>query len=236
MFDVEAAFLNAELETPMYLEWPESMKELGFITEKEERKKCIKLVRSMYGNVDAALRWQKAFIKLCTNEEIKCVQSKTDPCMLYKKNKKGKICLMIAVYVDDVLMAGESEMIKNFKEQFKKTYKITDLGKLKRHLGVWYEWIKDNEESMVKIHMDDMAEKIVKEYERLTNGTVKKWNSPGYSRIKLTKPENEDEIYKQEEYRSMVGKVMYLVNKSNPTCLNAVRELAKHFNNPTKQH
>ena len=50
------------------------------------------------------------------------------------------------------------------------------------------------------------------------------------------KPENENEIYKQDKYRSMVGKVMYLVNKSNPTSLNTVRELAKHFNNPTKQH
>ena len=29
---------------------------------------------------------------------------------------------------------------------------------------------------------------------------------------------------------------MYLVNKSNPTCLNAVRELATYFNNPTKQN
>ena len=36
MFDVEAAFLNAELETPMYLEWPKSMRELGFITKEEE--------------------------------------------------------------------------------------------------------------------------------------------------------------------------------------------------------
>ena len=81
-----------------------------------------------------------------------------------------------------------------------------------------------------------MARKIVKEYEKLTNGTAKEWNSPGYPSIKLTRTENEDEIYKQEEYRSMVGKVIYLVNKSNPICLNAVQELAKHFNNPTKQH
>ena len=54
----------------MYLEWLESMRELGFITkEGEEEEKCLKLVRSMYGNVDAALRWQKSFIKLCTNDE-----------------------------------------------------------------------------------------------------------------------------------------------------------------------
>ena len=143
---------------------------------------------------------------------------------------------MIAVYVDDVLMAGESENIKTFKKQFRITYKIKELGKLKRHLGVWYEWIKDDKESMVKILMDDMTRKIVKEYKKITNGTVKEWNSPGYPSITLTKPENEDEIYKQDKYRSMVGKVMYLVNKSNPTCLNIVRELAKHFNNPMKQH
>ena len=96
---------------------------------------------------------------------------------------------MIAVYVDDVLMAGESENMKIFKKQFRKTYKITDLGKLKRHLEVWYKWIKNDEDSMVKINMDDMARKIVKEYEKLTNGTVKEWNSPGYPSIKLMKPE-----------------------------------------------
>ena len=42
------------VETPMYLEWPESMKELGFINEKEQEEQCIMSVRSMYGNVDAA--------------------------------------------------------------------------------------------------------------------------------------------------------------------------------------
>ena len=89
--------------------------------------------------------------------------------MLYIKNEKGKISLMIAVYMDDVLMAGKSEKIKIFKEQFKKIYKINDLAKLKRHLGVWYKRIKNGKNSMVKINMDNMARKIVKEYEELTN-------------------------------------------------------------------
>ena len=39
MFDVEAAFLNAELGTPMYLKWPEMMKELKFISNEEEKKR-----------------------------------------------------------------------------------------------------------------------------------------------------------------------------------------------------
>ena len=64
MFDVEAAFLNAEMEKPMYLEWPEGMIELGFITREQARYSCIKLVKSMYGNVDAALRWMNAFTRV----------------------------------------------------------------------------------------------------------------------------------------------------------------------------
>ena len=222
MFDVEAAFLNAELETPMYLEWPESMNELGLINEKEEAEQCIKLVRSMYGNTDVALRWQKEFIKLCTEKEIGCKQSQTDPCMLYKRNEPGELQLIIAVYVDDVLISGKEEEMPKFKNKFNQTYKITDLGKLKRHLGMWYKWIKNKEGSTFKMHMDNMARKIVKKYEELTHGAVKEWTSSGYPSIKLTKLNSEDEMINQEGYRSIVGKVMYLVNKTHSVCLSPV--------------
>ena len=94
---------------------------------------------------------------------------------------------MIAVYIDDVLMVRESENIKIFKKQFRKIYNITDLGKLKRHLEIWYESTKDGKDSMVKINMDNMARKRVKEYEESTNRAVNEWNSPGYPSIKLKK-------------------------------------------------
>ena len=124
MFDVKTAFLNAELETPMYLEWPEFIRELGYITEEEESDRCIKLVRSMYRNIDAALRWKKAFTKLCANEEIGCIQGQTGPCILYKRNKNGELELLIAVYVDDIVISGREQKIQRFKTKFKKTYKL----------------------------------------------------------------------------------------------------------------
>ena len=103
----------------MYLEWLESMKELGFMNEKEEAEQCNKLVRSMYGNVDAALRWRKAFIKLCTDDEIGCAQSQADPCMLYKHEETGKLKLIVAVDVNDVLISGKEKEIYKFKTKFK---------------------------------------------------------------------------------------------------------------------
>ena len=126
------------------------------------------------------MRWMKAFVKLCISDEIGCQQSIVDPCLLFKKNKNGELILLIAVYVDDVLIAGEKEDNDTFKTEIKKTCKITELGDLKRYLGIWFEWIKsESGERSIKLHIDDMAIKIVKEYEKLMGNTLKEWSTPG---------------------------------------------------------
>ena len=79
--------------------------------------------------------------------------------MLYKKDEEGKLRLIVAVYADEVLISAREIDFREFKETFKKRYYITDLGKLKKYLGIWYEWIKSAKESIIKIHMDDMARK-----------------------------------------------------------------------------
>ena len=55
--------------------------------------------------------------------------------MLYKHHETGELQLIVAVYVDDVLISGKEEVIHKFKTKFKQKYKIIDLGKLKRHLS-----------------------------------------------------------------------------------------------------
>ena len=57
LFDVEAAFLNSEMENVMYIKWPPGMVELGFMTQEEFNTTCAELKMAMYGNVDAALLW-----------------------------------------------------------------------------------------------------------------------------------------------------------------------------------
>jgi hypothetical protein len=41
IFDVEAAFLNADLDKQVFIEWSQGMLELGFITEEDKVNKCI---------------------------------------------------------------------------------------------------------------------------------------------------------------------------------------------------
>ena len=50
------------------------------------------------------------------------------------------------------------------------------------------------------------------------------------------KSNDEDEVINEEGYKSMVDKVLYLVNKMHPVCLRLVQELVKHFSHQTKHH
>ena len=49
------SYCNMEVE--MYIEWPEEIVDLGIITKEFLGGYCILLLKSMYGNVDAALLW-----------------------------------------------------------------------------------------------------------------------------------------------------------------------------------
>ena len=120
--DVEAAFLNPMLDRTFYLEWPEGMVDLGFITEDERREYCIKLKRSMYGNVDAALLWQKDFTKTVTEDmKFDLIQSKVDPCLYFKKDENGVVILMVIVYVDDTIVTGKAQWTISQRRSCKST-------------------------------------------------------------------------------------------------------------------
>ena len=83
--DIEAAFLETAIDTPMCIEWPDGMAELGFITEEEKRKFIILLQSGMHGNVDAAARYYEEFKKVVTDPEgMNMKQSLADPCIFYK--------------------------------------------------------------------------------------------------------------------------------------------------------
>ena len=96
MIDIEASFLNAELEwdRPVYAEWPEGMVELGFITEEEKKEFCIKLTRAMYGGVDVPRLFSMKTLCKYLTKEMKMTQGLVDPCLYYWKSKVDEVILM----------------------------------------------------------------------------------------------------------------------------------------------
>jgi len=58
--------------------------------------------------------------------------------MFYVKDKQ--VQMMVVIHVDDMIISGEKNIIKDFKEDFKENYMISDLGRLSMHLGIKYDW------------------------------------------------------------------------------------------------
>jgi hypothetical protein len=143
VIDIEAAFLEGDIEEPVFVEWPEGMAELGFISTKEAAQNCIELKKSMYGNVDSALRFYRTYAQHLINE-MHMVRSLTDPCVFYKRDSGGRTLVIAACHVDDTIISGTPDEIEKFKEGVKKRFGITELGRLRKHLGIWYSWEIDD--------------------------------------------------------------------------------------------
>jgi len=87
--DIEAAFLEGDLNKKYYLDPPNILVELGFMTNEKREEYCIELQKGMYGQVDAALRFFITFTGHLESADCNMKQSKANPCIFYKKNDEN---------------------------------------------------------------------------------------------------------------------------------------------------
>ena len=79
------------------------------------------------------------------------------------------------------------------------------------------------------------AEEIIKFYEKVCKKEARAAKTPAFQNTVLSKNDSDEPIM-LEEYRSLVGKLMYYAVKVGPDCANAVRDLARHMKNPGVEH
>jgi hypothetical protein len=72
------------------------------------------------------------------------------------------------------------------------------------------------------LSLKNMRNEIVQSYESLKNKEIKETTTPGFPRKHLVK--YDDEPVNLDEYRSIVGKILYYAKKIAPDMNNAVRE------------
>ena len=142
--------------------------------------------------------------------------------------------LIVVVYVDDVLVAGQEKDVDELKQIVKTMVNITDLGIVKKHCGIWYQWQqKDDGTCNVIISMNDYVNTLINDYEN-EYGQVKIASTPGPPNIVLCK--SADIPLAKDKYRSYLGRIMYYVTKLAPECANATRELAQQMECPGTEH
>ena len=143
--------------------------------------------------------------------------------------------MFIGIYVDDMLLLGDSDMINNTTTSIKKEFELTVKDKLDEYVGSQIEF-KNN---YLFIHQRRLIEKIEKEFE-VDIVNLKSKNTPMISNQKITHPEEDDKnilsVNELRRYQSGVGSLLYLVRNSRPDIGNAVRELSKSMDRSNNEN
>ncbi len=125
--DVVTAFLNGDLEEDIYMAIPEGLK-----TNATSNKVC-KLLKSLYGLKQSPRQWyfkMHAFLI-----EIGFISSLNDPCLYIRHQSSG--ILLIALYVDDLLIAGSSKAeVESIKDKLSHRFEMKNIGNAKVILGI----------------------------------------------------------------------------------------------------
>jgi hypothetical protein len=101
-FDIETVFLYGELEEALWMEFPqgyfEFLREVYHI-DYDSAIYCLKLLKAMYGLVQAARQWRKRFKAVMPNLDFQ--PSKADPCLFIIATDDHEVKTFIIIYVDD---------------------------------------------------------------------------------------------------------------------------------------
>ena len=158
-------------------------------------------------------------------------QSRADECLFYLEEDGKK--LFVVLYVDDLLYAGDSELIDKFKERLSNRFKVRHMD-ASNYLGLDIEY--DREGGKMRIHQKKYLQKILARFGML-DCTTRPTPMAGDYRKKLRKREGPcDDPKRQRLYRQLIGSLMFLSVSSRPDVSFAVKELSRHLNHPGEAH
>lgn len=210
-FDVKTAFLNGHLDEEIYMEQPE-----GFQTGKQ----VLRLQKSLYGLKQAARSWN-IMLKNCL-QKVGFTPSEADDCFFIKKDKTS-VCYIV-VHVDDMLFAATNiNMIDRISNQLSKFFVLKDLGPVKQFLGVDIH----SSNGFFGINQASYIMRMAAELQLDQSKAQKYPMQPGYFRIA-----SEDFLPAENNYRKVIGMLLYVSTNSRPDISLSVCVLAQRVEKP----
>jgi hypothetical protein len=219
--DISTAFLNGELEEEVFIEPPDGFK--GQI----ENNQVLKLHKALYGLKQAPRAWNKKLVS--TLREFGMKQCIADSCIFFKKD------LFVAIYVDDIIITGTIESIREFKKFMSEKFKMKDLGKLNYILGIKVEY---GTEGVMRLNQKHYISKMIEKFEMQSS---KESDIPIQPNHNLTRDLNDEkevlrELVDVQKYRKVIGSLIYLMTCTRPDISYAVGVLSRYMQEPRELH
>jgi hypothetical protein len=220
--DVKSAYLHSAIEEEIYLEQPE-----GFAKKANPGRKIVcKLNKSIYGLKQAAKNWYEALTSLLLKKGFK--RSRNDYCLFVRKDEDGTFSYVL-VWVDDIVVAGAEEAVKEINSMLNENFKMDDRGALNWFLGMQIQRSHD------KITVDQ-TRYIETVLEQFNMSDCRPVAIPGEVNLKLVKSNGEQKLVDPKVYRSLVGSLLFIGKQTRPDILQIVNQLSRFLDRPDESH
>ena len=218
--DVITAFLNGDLQELIYMEMPEGYRKPGHV--------C-KLLRSLYGLKQSPRQWYQRLDAFLIGLRFK--RSISDETLYFKKD------IWVLVYVDDLFLTGMPTEIKELKQQLKNEFRMKDLGSMRSFLGM--EILRNRPQKLLFLNQTQYLKKVLATFKMESCNGASNPFPTGAQLIALpqdTETGHFHGIVNQEEYRTLVGSLLYASTHSRPDLAYSVGALARHVQAPGQEH
>jgi transposase InsO family protein len=218
--DFDTAYLNGVLKEVIYMRPPP-----GYAS----KNKYLRLRKTLYGLKQSGREWWHT---LSTElNELGFQQMKFDPCVFTSFQPHP---LVIAVYVDDLLLLGYATRIHDFKSVIATKFKCKDLGTARYLLGIEINHHKDR----ITLGQPSYARKVLQRFEMENCNGRKTPLDPNSIPLRSSASPDEDPIDEQRRtnYQQLTGSSNYLVIGTRPDLAYTNVLLGTYNSNPSALH
>lgn len=231
-FDVETAFLHADLEEQVYIEVPEGLKvtsekAIKITSEKESINSVCLLNKPLYGLKQAPRCWNSKFSGFLRKFNFN--ETDADKCV-FVGNVNGN-CVYLALFVDDgLIMAKSQKILDSVLEHLQSAFKIT-IGDASLFVGIQIE--RNFKEKSIFIHQRSYIKKII---EKFSMGDAKSVSVPVDPHVVLYPVSDEEKIVNNVPFREIVGSLMFLAMVSRSDIVYAVNSVCRYLSKHDESH
>lgn len=223
--DVVTAFLNPAIDCEsIFMTLPLGM---SWVDPRFSASQSVRLRKALYGLRQAPRLWYEEIHRFLLS--IGFTQSTVDSNLYYGKG------ILLLLYVDDILLINTHkdsvEELNSIKQSLRGKYRMTDLGRAQRFLGIHIDQSSPTEGIYI-----DQETYILTILNRFRMGLAKGAPSPMDPNVNLNNNQCDDRPANAQLYLSMVGSLMYAALGTRPDLAFCVATLSRYNQSPLQMH